>query len=136
MWSPTTQTTSGATVASVAWTDVLGSEQLPGGSLVIIELASREVVVWRSASGVVSGCDARCPHQWAHLGTAGVVDGDVLVCRSHGWCFDTDGAGFKSSVSGRRDEKSPLDLVGVRELAGRIELDLDEGVIRVVVPGS
>ena len=92
---------------------------------------SRDVVIWRSGAGVLAACDARCPHQWAHLGAVGVVDGEVLVCLSHGWCFDAEGEGFKVSAAGRRDEKSPVDVVAVREEGGSIQLDVDGGVLRI-----
>ena len=118
---------------AMPWVDVVSSDELTPGGRLTVELADRDVVVWRTVSGRVSACDARCPHQWAHLGSAGVVDGEVLVCLSHAWCFDTDGAGFKLSASGRRDEKSPVSMVGVRVEGGRIELDVDGGVIRVEV---
>ena len=98
-----------------------------------VGLDGGDVVVWRSASGRLAACEARCPHQWAHLGWLGVVDGEVLVCRSHGWCFDVDGAGFKIGASGRRDEKSPAVPVPVRERDGRIEIGADGGVLRIEV---
>lgn len=118
---------------AMPWVDVVASEELPPGRRLTVETVGGDVVVWRSGTGRVAACDARCPHQWAHLGWSGVVDGEVLVCLSHAWCFDVDGAGFKVSATGRRDEKSPVAVVGVREEAGRILLDLDGGVVRVEV---
>lgn len=119
----------------MAWTDVVATDVVGRGGRVTVELDDRDVVVWRAASGSLAACEARCPHQWAHLGHAGAVDGEVLVCLSHGWCFDADGAGFKVSAAGRRDEKSPVDLVPARERDGRIELDIDGGVVHVEVHG-
>lgn len=99
---------------------------MPAGRLTV-SLADRDVVVWRTRSGRLAAADARCPHQWAHLGATGIVDGEVLVCPSHGWCFDVDGAGFKLSASGRRDEKAPVEIVAVREHEGIIEIDTGDG---------
>lgn len=115
------------------WVEVVGADALGVGARLTVELADRDIVVWRTAAGTLAACEARCPHQWAHLGWTGVVDGEVLVCRSHGWCFGVDGRGYKESASGRRDEKSPVDLVAVREFEDRIEIDVDGGVLRTEV---
>ncbi len=32
--------------------------------------------------------EARCPHEWSHLGAEGVVDGPEIVCAAHFWRFD------------------------------------------------
>jgi len=109
---------------------------VPSGRLTV-EFTDRDVVVWRTAAGRLAAADARCPHQWAHLGATGIVDGEVLVCPSHGWCFDPDGQGFKLAASGRRDEKSPVTSVPVRERDGSIEIDTGDdgspGVVRTEV---
>lgn len=104
------------------WIDVMSADELAPGQIATIERESGDVVVWRTASGQLAACDARCPHQWAHLGSAGAVDGEELVCLSHFWRFDTTGAGSKLSAAGRRDEKSPLESMSIREHKGRIEL--------------
>lgn len=101
-------------------------ELVPAGRLTV-SLADRDVVVWRTLGGRLVAADARCPHQWAHLGATGIVDGEVLVCPSHGWCFDADGRGFKVSVSGRQDEKSPVVHVPARERDGVVEIDTGDG---------
>lgn len=121
------------TVACVAWLAVERSDRIAPGGRMTVEADGSDVVVWRSASGVLAACDARCPHQWAHLGAAGAVDGEELVCLSHGWRFGTDGAGCKESASGRRDEKAPVEVVPVRERDGVIEIELDRGVLRTEV---
>lgn len=115
------------------WIEVARVDDIVPSGRMTVGLASADVVVWRTASGVLSAADARCPHQWAHLGATGLVDGEVLVCPSHGWCFDPDGTGFKRSATGRRDEKSPLTRVPVREREGAIEVDVDEGVVHTEV---
>lgn len=115
----------------MAWADLMASDEVIPGGIVTVELERSEIVVWRAESGSIAACDARCPHQWAHLGSAGVVDGDELVCLSHAWRFDVDGAGSKLAASGRRDEKSPAEMVPIREIDGRIEIDTEEGVLRI-----
>ena len=115
----------------MAWIDLMASDDVVPGGIVTIELERSEIVVWRAGNGAIAACDARCPHQWAHLGAAGVVDGDELVCLSHAWRFDVDGVGSKLAASGRRDEKGSAEVVPVRELDGRIQIDTDEGVLRI-----
>ena len=104
------------------WVDVLASEELVAGQIVTIE--EGDIVLWRGTSGRLVACEARCPHQWAHLGSAGAVDGDELVCLSHFWRFDAEGHGAKLSGNGRRDEKSPIGTFSVREVEGRIEVEV------------
>lgn len=109
-----------------AWVDVLAAADVAPEAVVAVEVGEVEVAVWRTAAGVLSACDARCPHQWSHLAAAGVVDGDELVCLSHFWRFDTEGHGSKVSVLGRRDAKGDVTTFGVRELDGRIEVNLPD----------
>jgi phenylpropionate dioxygenase-like ring-hydroxylating dioxygenase large terminal subunit len=105
---------------------VLGSGDVAPGAATSVELGDDGIVVWRTASGVLVACDARCPHQWSHLAGAGVVDGEELVCLSHFWRFDVEGHGSKLAMNGRRDAKSDVATFAVRELDGRIEVDLPE----------
>lgn len=100
----------------------MAAEELLSGQIVTVEREEGDVVVWKTAAGQVSACDSRCPHQWAHLGTAGAVDGEEIVCLSHFWRFDQEGTGSKLSASGRRDEKSPIATFEIREVAGRLEI--------------
>ena len=104
------------------WLDVIASEELQSGQILTVEREVGDVVVWRTESGRVVACDARCPHQWSHLGTAGAIDGDEIVCLSHFWRFDQEGTGSKLSANGRRDEKSPVDTFEIRERDGRLEI--------------
>ena len=105
---------------------MLASDDVAPGSAAPVEVGDDELVVWRTASGVLAACDARCPHQWSHLAGAGVVDGEELVCLSHFWRFDTEGHGSKTAMNGRRDPKGDVATFAVREVDGRIE---------VLVPG-
>ena len=100
----------------------MAAEELLSGQIDTVEREDGDVVVWRTTAGQVAACDSRCPHQWAHLGTAGAVDGEEIVCLSHFWRFDQEGTGSKLSASGRRDEKSPIATFEIREVAGRLEI--------------
>ena len=106
----------------MVWFDVASNSDVSASGTFSIELDGEEIVLWRSAAGQLAACEARCPHQWAHLGSAGAVDGAELVCLSHFWRFAADGTGSKLAMSGRRDEKGSVRVFAVREVDGRIEL--------------
>lgn len=100
---------------------VAGSDEVRPGGIVEAEHGGLDLVVWRTAAGVPCVMDARCPHQWSHLGAEGVVDGDEIVCVSHFWRFTTAGVGSKVGMTGRRDPKADIEVHPCREVDGRIE---------------
>jgi nitrite reductase/ring-hydroxylating ferredoxin subunit len=105
-----------------AWTVLARGEEVVDGAAVPVDLPDgRELVVWRGHDGTVCVMDARCPHQWSHLGVEGVVDGVELVCAAHFWRFDRSGVGSKVNIKGRRDPKADLPVFEARERDGRIE---------------
>ena len=106
------------------WTDLVAADAVAPGAVVPVEVGAYELVVWRTAAGAPVVCDARCPHQWSHLGVVGAVEGDELVCLSHFWRFDPTGRGSKLAMSGRRDPKSDVATYWTRETEGRIWADL------------
>lgn len=90
------------------------------GSVVEAVLGVKDLVVWRTVLGEVCVMEARCPHQWSHLAQEGSVDGEELVCLTHFWRFTTDGEGWKTNMSGRRDRKSDIDVYPCSEDDGQI----------------
>lgn len=107
------------------WRAVLPSDSLGAGEVRAVDEDGLDLAVWRTSTGEVVVCDARCPHQWSHLGYEGVVDGDELVCTAHFWRIGLDGSVSKRAMSGRIDPKGAIDLHSVRERDGMIEIDLD-----------
>ncbi len=55
------------------------------------ELSDVDMAVWRSASGVVSAWENRCPHRGMRL-SHGFVRGESLACAYHGWHYNCEGA--------------------------------------------
>lgn len=111
------------------WVPVVAGSALAPGTAVPVDLvgadgAELELVAWRGHDGVPCVMDARCPHQWSHLGVEGVVDGAELVCAAHFWRFDRAGAGSKVNIKGRRDAKADVAVFGCRERDGLIEVEL------------
>ena len=93
----------------------LVDDELPAGGILKVSLGDEDLVVWRGESGVPCVSEARCPHQWSHLASEGVVDGDELVCLTHFWRFTTEGEGWKVNVGGRRDRKGDIETLPCRE---------------------
>jgi len=116
----------------VQWRDLGDINDFSACDRIVVTCAEGDIVVWRAQSGAWTACDARCPHQWAHLGYDGVVDGDELVCRQHFWRFATNGMGYKDAANGRRDEKSPVELFSVRVENAQLQLKTDRGVIQIL----
>ncbi len=102
------------------WTVVAATGAVAPGEVVEANLAGADVVVWRTESGVPCVMEARCPHQWSHLGDAGAVAGEEIVCLTHFWTFTTDGSGWKENLGGRRDRKGDIEVYPCRESAGEI----------------
>jgi nitrite reductase/ring-hydroxylating ferredoxin subunit len=68
------------------------SDELPPGGLLARPFMGQQVVVFRTRSGQACAVDAYCPHLGAHFGFGGRVEGDLLVCPFHGFCYDMSGA--------------------------------------------
>jgi phenylpropionate dioxygenase-like ring-hydroxylating dioxygenase large terminal subunit len=73
------------------WYTVALSSALPRGKVTRVTLAQHEIVVFRTAAGVLGAVDAHCPHMGAHLG-AGRVRGEHLECGLHCWRIGVDGS--------------------------------------------
>ncbi len=106
------------------WVALVDAGAVTPGGIVEAEHGDLDLVVWRTADGRPCVMDARCPHQWSHLGAEGVVDGPEIVCASHFWRFDTEGHGSKVGMTGRRDPKGDITVHPCREVDGRIEARL------------
>ncbi|WP_084598966.1 Rieske 2Fe-2S domain-containing protein [Actinoplanes subtropicus] len=62
-------------------------------------IGDRDVVVYRTESGVVRATDPYCPHLGAHLGTTGRVAREALVCGFHGFEFGAEGACVRTAYA-------------------------------------
>lgn len=96
------------------WVPIASAELTPG-SIVEAKIDSEELVVWRTQEGLPCVMDARCPHQWSHLGAEGVVEGEELVCLTHCWRFSRSGEGWKAGMTGRRDRKGDITVWPCKE---------------------
>lgn len=67
------------------------SWELKPGDIKPVTFMGRELVAFRTNSGVASVLDAYCPHLGANLAVTSRLRGDCLECPFHGWQFNTDG---------------------------------------------
>jgi 3-ketosteroid 9alpha-monooxygenase subunit A len=78
------------------WYFVHYSDELPINAVKPLHYFDRELVLFRTQSGVAVVMDAFCPHLGAHLGHGGKVTGESIACPFHGWQFN--GAGHCTAV--------------------------------------
>jgi phenylpropionate dioxygenase-like ring-hydroxylating dioxygenase large terminal subunit len=72
------------------WYWVLRSGDLKKRQTKNIKLLGRNLVLYRSETGIARALDAYCPHMGAHL-AEGKVEGEHIRCLFHFWKFDNDG---------------------------------------------
>lgn len=73
------------------WFQVAYADELAPGAAVPLRCLGRDLVLFR-AGGAPRVLDAHCPHQGAHLGYGGRIEGACLRCPFHGWRFSAEGA--------------------------------------------
>ena len=55
-------------------------------------IARKTLVMWRTRAGKVVAFDGRCRHKRFPLAEGKLLDGDILECAYHGFCYDATGA--------------------------------------------
>jgi len=72
------------------WYVVGRSSDLKRGSTQAVELAGKQVVLYRTENGVLNALDGICPHMGAHLSHGDIV-GEDIRCALHHWRFGLNG---------------------------------------------
>lgn len=73
------------------WFQIAWSEEIRPGQAVPMRYFGKDLVAFRSDSGVLSVLDAHCKHLGAHLGHGGKVRKNCVICPYHGWAWDAEG---------------------------------------------
>lgn len=67
------------------------AEEFPVGRLQGQVIAGKPIVLWRSARDGVVALDDRCAHKKMALSKGKLLDGDIIECPYHGFCFESSG---------------------------------------------
>ena len=99
------------------WYAVAFADELPRAGVLVRPFMGDEIVLYRTEGGAACAVEPHCPHLGAHLGHGGRVEGELLRCPFHGFCFDGAGA-CVSTPYGKRPPKARLGTHIVREQSG------------------
>lgn len=88
-----------------AWYVAGLSREFPIGEIKGFTIVNQPLVLWRTKAGEVVGFDARCVHKRFPLWEGKLLDGDVLECAYHGFCYNS--AGECVSIPAQADGASP-----------------------------
>jgi 5,5'-dehydrodivanillate O-demethylase len=73
-----------------SWQPVYVGEDLKAGHAVPLKILHEELTLFRGEDGVARVIDGRCAHRGVLL-SVGMVEGNCVRCRYHGWKFDPTG---------------------------------------------
>jgi cholesterol 7-dehydrogenase len=93
------------------------SNEISPGKVVTRPFQDEDVVLYRTRNGTLRAVDPYCPHLGAHLGGAGRVERNTLVCSFHNFAYDLDGACVATGY-GTPPPRATLESRHVRERAG------------------
>ena len=107
------------------WYEIARSDDVTGRRPVAVQCQGRNLVCYRGRSGRVHVIDERCPHMGVSFARHGIIEGDGITCRFHGWNWD--GEGRNICVRPQRCPMALFDLHTylVHEADGRVRVRLD-----------
>lgn len=111
----------GEEVAPAAgWFEVARSEDVAGPKPLAVRCQGKDLVCYRGQSGRVHVIDGLCPHMGVSFAGHGIIEGDGITCRFHGWNWDGEGRNVWVPTQRRAMAVFDLRSYPVRETAGRI----------------
>jgi len=94
------------------------SDELKRGQILNHPFMGQDIIVYRTESGRAFAVDAYCQHLGAHFGFGGTIEGELLRCPFHGFCYDTDGVCVKTGYGTKPPPKAKLKTWQLREQNG------------------
>jgi nitrite reductase/ring-hydroxylating ferredoxin subunit len=99
------------------WFAAAFSSEVPKGSIVTKPWFDGDIILFRDEFGTPHAADPHCPHQGAHLGYGGTIEGNVITCPFHGFGFNKSG----KCISTRYDGKLPNIRLRTYSVVERLE---------------
>jgi len=108
------------TAVPEGWYCVAFSHELAPREVRALRYFGRDLVLYRTASGIARLAGAYCPHLGAHFAHGGRIEGELLRCGFHGFCFDAERGACVSTPYGHRPPATGLVMYHVREMHGLV----------------
>lgn len=102
------------------WFLICFSDELKAGEVKSVQFMGQDLVVFRTESGKACLSDAFCPHMGAHFAYGGTIQGEILRCPFHGFCYDTEGTCVKTGYDTKPPRKAKLRTWPIEEMNGLI----------------
>ena len=102
------------------WFLICFSDELEAGEIKNVKFMGQELVVFRTESGQACLTDAFCPHMGAHFGFGGRIEGEMLRCPFHGFCFNANGECVRTGYGTKPPRKARLRTWLLQEMNGLI----------------
>ena len=91
----------------MVWTIAALSSEIIAGSVFPVIVGTREIAVFRDASGQCRAVDDRCAHRRAPLSLGKVTAQGLIECPYHGWRYDGASGSCKTIPNLSRTERVP-----------------------------
>jgi phenylpropionate dioxygenase-like ring-hydroxylating dioxygenase large terminal subunit len=111
--------------AAARWFEIARSDVVTASKPLAVRCGGKDLVCYRGRSGRVHVIDGLCPHMGVSFAAHGIIEGEGITCRFHGWNWD--GEGCNVWVPTQRRPMAVFDLCSypVRESKGRVLVRLD-----------
>ncbi|MES2134503.1 MAG: Rieske 2Fe-2S domain-containing protein [Bacteroidota bacterium] len=100
------------------WYVLAKCSEIKNGTLHTKQFIGKDIIIFRTQSGVLSVVDAYCPHMGAHFGHGGDIIGETIRCPFHYFCFDTKGNCTETGYDTKPPGKAILKTYTYKEING------------------
>ena len=107
------------------WIEVARSADVADSKPIAVHCEGRDLVCYRGRSGQLHVIDGLCPHMGVSFVRHGIIEGEGITCRYHGWNWDSEGHNVWVPTQRRAMSFFDLHSYPVDERDGRILVRLD-----------